>query len=501
MIILLFSHQIFYGQDGFSRIYPLSYSLSDFPRSMEIYDNEIYLGLSHLCVNEMNELNFCGSLLKLDESGNMLDSLVEYGFNVGNENVLEFKNDSIFLFGYDTKSSFNNRQEIEVLSSPKIFGSPKKVTINLQPYVNEFFLNGILRVNDQNWLYGNGNGNSLDSTGVQGMIFRVDEYYKNVDDLVRIEQCTLENHVLDLRKFDSDHLIFANYPFYESIGDRKAIVNKLNENGELVGSYSLILGSGSFRPNLGLLKNNDIVFSMVGDPFKKEKVISCIDGEMFEEKWVVRIPSSNGSDFWWIEIMSILPLSNSDFLVIGQKRNNPNSGFGFGGYVIRISSDGDILWEKTINPKTFGEFQDGVFRKAVELSTGEIIVAGEISSGVIDNVSTSDLWIVKMDADGCIGIDDCGQNTYTSTSSIVKSSDVRLSPNPVVNVLFLNSSEIIFNGFSIFDLTGNLRRNSTFSGTSKYKVDTSDLAPGIYFLVIKDSYGHTISIEKFVKQE
>jgi len=476
--------------------------LSDLCQSIEYTNDEIYLGLSHLCIGDNQSLNFCGSLLRLDSNGNKIDSIVEYGFNVGNENIIEFMNDSIYFLGYDTKFGSINRKEIEVLSTTLDFENFERRTINLDSFVNEFFLNGTQNVNGENWLYGNGNGEGNDSTGVQGLIFKMDSSYNEITDLIRIEQCTLENHVFDARLLDMEYLVFVNHTFFESVLDRKVIVNKLSTEGELIGSYnSSIVDVNSIDPNLGLLENQDIVFSIAGDPFKREKIVTCIDGEFLVDKWSTSIPSTNSSDFWWIEINSILPLSNSDFIVVGQKRYNTSTGKSHGGYVIRISAAGDILWEKTVISKIHGEFRNGEFLNAIELPSGEIVIAGQISTGVIDNVSTSDLWVVKMDEDGCIGIDDCGQNTYTSTSSIAKSSDVRLSPNPVVNVLDINSNETIFNGFSIFDLTGNLRQNSTFSGTSKYKVDTSDLAPGIYFLAIKDSYGHTISMEKFVKQE
>ena len=489
------------SQDGFSKLYPLSYSLSDLPQMIEYEKGEVLIGLSHLCIDEDNNLNFCGSIIKLSSEGDLIDSLVIKGFNVGNEDIVEFEGDSIYFLGYNTENGTINRKELEIVTSNTELSLFERRVIDFSSFgISNFFINGTRKVGDENWLYGN--GEIIEKEGVLGLIFRLDDTFNNIIDFLVIEQCTLENHVFDLRKFDNNNVVFANYSFSGLDLDRKIIINKLNSSGQLIDSFiSAEINVGSVKPKIALLDNQDVVFSLKENGFNNDKAIICLSGESLTEKWQLILTPTNSANYGKLNIESILPLANSDFLIIGSRRYFGDDENYSVGYISRISGEGDFVWEKNISGKINDEFHDGEFFNAIEVTGGEIIIAGQIYTGVKDNVATSTLWVVKLNSNGCIAEEDCGQNIYTSTKYNQLPANISLSPNPVNDLLSISAIWNKFNTVSVYDESGKLMLSTQFDPTLDYILDTSLLFKGVYFLKIDFLETGKENILKFIKIE
>jgi hypothetical protein len=63
-------------------------------------------------------------------------------------------------------------------------------------------------------------------------------------------------------------------------------------------------------------------------------------------------------------------------------------------------------------------------------------------------------------------------------------------PNPVVNVLILESEKLDLN-YRLIDIKGNILENGIISSTS-YELDLSPLPSGIYFLWVEENQTHKI---------
>jgi hypothetical protein len=72
--------------------------------------------------------------------------------------------------------------------------------------------------------------------------------------------------------------------------------------------------------------------------------------------------------------------------------------------------------------------------------------------------------------------------------------DLTIKPNPVENILFINSKEAIKSIF-IYDISGNLIMNSDGINSKDIKVDMSYNKSGIYLLI-----GETYHDEKIIKK-
>lgn len=429
----------------------------------------------------------------------MTDSLVIERFRVGNEDIIEFVDDSIYFVGYNTLNGTINWNELEIVSLNSDLSFFKRRIIDLSPFgTNNFFINGTRRVGNENWFYGN--GKITGEEVILGLIFRLDDTFENVIDFLPIEQCTLENHVFDLRKFDDNNVVFANYSFIGLNLDRKVIINKLNSSGQLIDSFiSPEINVGSVRPKLALLDNQDIVFSLKENGFNNDKAVICLDGETLTEKWELSLTPSNSADYGRLTIESILPLKDSDFLIIGNRRYFGDDINYSVGYISRISKDGNFLWEKNVSGKINNEFHNGLFYNAVEIDGGDIIIAGQIYTGILDNVATSDLWVVKMDKDGCITEGDCGQSIFTSSEFLASLTSISINPNPVNDILLISSEVNQFNSVTVYNASGELILKGEFDLTFAHRLDTSELINGIYLLKIVDSNVGAEKIMKFIK--
>jgi len=134
--------------------------------------------------------------------------------------------------------------------------------------------------------------------------------------------------------------------------------------------------------------------------------------------WIIRL-NADGDKLWETEVggsssewtglsaISILQAHNGDFLVAGFSASAPGTGnktapqFGGGdGYVTRLDSNGNILWDRSYG----GNGKDYLIY-LVENMDGTILLAGSSASGPSGNKTSPnygglDFWLVKTDAAG-----------------------------------------------------------------------------------------------------
>lgn len=97
---------------------------------------------------------------------------------------------------------------------------------------------------------------------------------------------------------------------------------------------------------------------------------------------------------------------------------------------------------------------------------------------------------IRFQLDGSIG---------TSIQTISNTNNIRITPNPVINVLHLVGDELFFNNesnFQIFNINGQLEWSGRMEA---FDLNVEHLNPGRYFLQIKN-LGETESMLSFVKQ-
>lgn len=85
---------------------------------------------------------------------------------------------------------------------------------------------------------------------------------------------------------------------------------------------------------------------------------------------------------------------------------------------------------------------------------------------------------------------------FSSTANTAKVKNIRISPNPAQNSIFINSGEVGFNVVTIHDLQGKIVKRETFSNTKDFHVNVSDLTKGLYLIHLQNT--ESVYTEKLI---
>ncbi len=199
---------------------------------------------------------------------------------------------------------------------------------------------------------------------------------------------------------------------------------------------------------------------------------------------------------------SIFVAKNGDIIGIGDSESfGPGVFYKSNGWVVRFSPSGQLLWEHTYNdPRSktgYAHFNSGV----EELTTGNLVMAGSIFPKTESGIRvTSDVWIVRMDAEGCI-IPSCDSMQLVGTEELFYK-DINKSikfTNPVINQCFINSSDISQSiNIEVYSTNGiKLLKFNNLKFPSQ--IDLNTLSEGIYILRFLSSSNRLIQNSTIIK--
>ena len=185
-------------------------------------------------------------------------------------------------------------------------------------------------------------------------------------------------------------------------GDIWAI--KLSENGEL--QWSKYFGGSFTDAPFGVVETEDHNFIIAGSSDSGDVDISNNNGSY--DFWVLKI-ASNGSLLWERsfggseidEGRAITTTNDGNFIIVGDTRSADKDVSNNNGaadvWVIKMNTDGNLIWEKTIGGTSFD-----VARSVSKTQDDGFIISG--SSRSLDNSFTNqgqnDALLLKIDAEG-----------------------------------------------------------------------------------------------------
>jgi hypothetical protein len=94
-----------------------------------------------------------------------------------------------------------------------------------------------------------------------------------------------------------------------------------------------------------------------------------------------------------VSALSIIESANNELLVVGgQEVLTQNGVYDLQGLAVKVSSEGNILWNRT-----FGSIESDIFKSEVETADGNFVIAGTTNA-----TGTNDMWLVKIDPSGIV---------------------------------------------------------------------------------------------------
>jgi hypothetical protein len=245
-----------------------------------------------------------------------------------------------------------------------------------------------------------------------------------------------------------------------SAGDSLEMIINTTDGGYLIGGNSTSGISGEKTDNALSADGNSDMWVLKLDAFgtiQWQKTIGGIGNDM---------------------LTSIVQDSNGNFLLGGSSNSNisfnktENSRGGLDFWVVKINSDGMILWDKTIG----GAQSDGI-RDLSYIATDNSYILGGISSssntGDKTDVSRgmNDYWIVKLNSDSLGTISD------TLSKTVV-------FPNPTTKTITIEVPSGEATKVTMYSVLGQVVYENQFSNTSKINIDIVGQS-GIYFVQLE----------------
>ncbi|WP_442264519.1 hypothetical protein ACSIGC_09115 [Tenacibaculum sp. ZS6-P6] len=183
-------------------------------------------------------------------------------------------------------------------------------------------------------------------------------------------------------------------------GDYDFWIIKISNTGNLI--WEKNFGGSQIDKAAKLVKTNDGNFLCVGNTRSSDKNITNNNGG--GDLWVVKI-STNGNLIWektyggtnFDAGTSIYPSKKGDFILVGNSRSTDNQFTNNGqndAWILKISSNGNTIWQNFIGGSNIDLLHD-----VIELDNGNIVAVGESNSNdkdISENKGFSDLLIVKI---------------------------------------------------------------------------------------------------------
>ena len=182
-------------------------------------------------------------------------------------------------------------------------------------------------------------------------------------------------------------------------------VLKLSALGDL--QWSKFFGGNFTETPQGIIQTDDNSFIIAGGSDSADTDISNNIGSY--DFWIIKI--SNTGDLIWEksfggdqidEARAIVKSGDGNFIVAGDTRSTNNDIASNNGaadlWLIKITPNGDLLWEKTIGGSSFD-----VARSIVRSQDSGFFLAGSSRSSdgdVSKNKGQNDAWVIKVDANG-----------------------------------------------------------------------------------------------------
>lgn len=228
----------------------------------------------------------------------------------------------------------------------------------------------------------------------------------------------------------------------------------------------------------------DTVINGDEDAFPYRKFVACLDGENGNQLWKVFFEEE-----WIKEIAGIKLARNGDIIGVGTDLGEGS------GWLFRISPQGQLLWEHTYdnltNPDIGGLWGGCQLYDLCETPDGGIAATGYIVKKNADNQWESDVWLLKVDANGCLTpgcnepIIDIGVSVEEVAAPPQVTGAYAVYPNPATNNITIYYDVLPHNKpieFAIYDAAGRLQyQKSIVDYSPRRNADISYLPEGLYF--------------------
>lgn len=208
----------------------------------------------------------------------------------------------------------------------------------------------------------------------------------------------------------------------------------------------------------------------------------------------------------YYEYISIFKTKDEGIVAVGQNYNQPKDGLppsGRCGIITRIDKNGSLLWRRKVWDVNV-PFNHCGFNSGTELEDGSLLITGWWRDTLPDPYYDTNVWLIKLDSNGCYNPGCVGNDSVTTTQNIIVIGRemIKLSPNPANDYIKVswNKTPTPAKSLVVYDLSGKAILQSLISDKSgSTELSISELPSGLYVLKIFGDKWESAP-EKFVKE-
>ncbi len=295
-------------------------------------------------------------------------------------------------------------------------------------------------------------------------------------------------------KGDSDYTVSQDTFIYNSNGIRPNIFNehtqlvKMDTLGQVIWKFETeeetVLESPS---NVVVLSNGEIVltYSIEANQFGDTKMLWFDpDGNMLKERQLV----SPGIDQFGFQ--NLLEGKGDYFFAHGSyAEDEPDSTFNISyGLITKYDNNGDTIWTRRYrHPDFISQTDEYQIRNLIEEENGDIVCLARIFKWT-DDIPIK-VWLFKIDENGCIPEQPCGEYiNFSSTSDTpIEFKDLKIYPNPARELVHIEIPSVSKAHLEIIDAIGRvMTRRKTIRNREILDIDVSDFPQGTYYVKFFD---------------
>ncbi|MGD1846328.1 MAG: T9SS type A sorting domain-containing protein, partial [Salibacteraceae bacterium] len=187
----------------------------------------------------------------------------------------------------------------------------------------------------------------------------------------------------------------------------------------------------------------------------------------------------------------ITNLEDGNSLIVGQYQYlDLNRGTDLAGWVSKITPTGEVIWDTRFVPNPgSGDNGFSYLRGAIQTSDGGFAVCGFTTPS-----TGQDLWVAKLDSNGCY---DPNRNCWVGTEeySEIPEGTLKMWPNPANDRMWISLPEQPMAGtLRFFSIKGQQLREESISTSDPREVGLTlqDWAPGVYLVRWEPLEGSTM---------
>jgi hypothetical protein len=461
---------------------------------------DFYLSSSTLCIGSEQDSFSCLGISKLDQYADIIwDRTFNWSLSA-NKASIKLRNDSVFVSGHISPGVGQQVYNFLILNTKgdSLFG---KVFDLVNKEYKGVYNNGLVISNDKVYIFGQTstvNGNygictilkynlTKDTDTLYTYFPEFGEYFPGWDMAV-----DTDGHLLifseiyrippglsstrEILKIDSDGHILRRYYGPDTGRDSQ------------VGNQFLLLKNGTYF----YLHHIDLQFNGTDDP---QLINMDTSGQIV---WTIDFPKHTLSEYTGrVTIREVTEARNGDILLAGSRKRRAALGSGDDIFLMRVSPDGEILWERHYNTAVDlanNEYHHHFARDVQELADGSILL-------LCLTYHHDQIVLLRVDENGCIADFGCDLDVLLSSEDITipePDGHPYFYPNPTYNISRLAFEEEQSGRYTLYDLDGKVMAASEFNHTKEIQIDVSSYQRGMYQVVVKTEKG--IFTRKIIKE-